>query len=108
MIKIKDIETALTEALEGLETLHMSSVYEKIEGDDAHLKLVVFFQKNDLEDVNVLYTKLIFLVDTEKITVTKNYFLYLYDINCQYKTISFDDLSDFKKKIRQIFENSKV
>lgn len=104
MISIKEIDDAIKQVFDSFEAMDIKTTYEQ-EGDK--YKLVVFFNKLYSEDSQVLYTKLIFLVDDEKVNLTKNSFLYLYDINCIYRSVEFDDIDDFKIKIKSIFERER-
>ena len=47
-------------------------------------------------------TKFIFLVDDQKMRLLKNKFFYLYDINCDYKEVDFDDVDNLETKINTI------
>jgi hypothetical protein len=102
-IEIQEIDTALKEVFDDLEAFDISTVYEQIE-NSSNLKLVMFLNKSFYKDTLILYTKFIFTVDEDKMYLTKNSFLYLYDINCEYRAVEFEDLDDFKKQIKQIFK----
>lgn len=103
MIAIKEIEDAIKDIFSEAEIMSIDSVYEKIEGS-SDLKLVIFFNRLLGEDISLLYTKLIFIVDENKVNLSKNNFLYLYEINCEYVKINFNDLEDFKTKLKNIFD----
>jgi len=105
-ISIEEIEKAIKETLKEAMVLDSSSVYEGIEGSE-NLKLVIFFNKLFNKSTSVLYTKLIFIVNQEKTKILNNSFSYLYDINCIYKGVEFEDTNDFKKKLNSIFKNEK-
>lgn len=103
---VKELDDKLKEIFKELQAYDISTVYEKDENSEDY-KLVVFFNKIFFKEVTVLYTKFIFFVDSEKINVTKDSFLYLFDINCLYKNVEFTDLDDMKNKIDKIFKNER-
>jgi hypothetical protein len=104
MTSIKEIDDAIKEVFDSYEALNIDTTYEK-EGENE--KLIIFLNKLYAENTSVLYTKLIFLVDADKVNLKKNSFLYLYDINCVYRNIEFSDINDFKNKIKFIFDKEK-
>lgn len=104
MISIKEIDDAIREIFDDNEALNVETVYEK-EGEN--YKLILFFHKLYMNEANVLYTKLMFLVDGEKTNLLKNSFMYLYDINCIYRNVEFSDLNEFKEKLTDIFKKEK-
>lgn len=105
-ILISDLVDAINSVFDSTKVLSVDSVYEKME-DSEDLKLVIFLNKVLYSDINIIYTKLIFIVDKGKYRLTKNYFTYLYDINCEYVRVDFEDLEDFKLKIKEIFDDNK-
>ena len=107
-IAIRDIETAIREAMSGSEIQFSDSVYEE---KDGKLRLIIFFNKLFSTNNVVLYTKLLFEVDKNKEYITgnskdQNFFKYLYDINCQYKMKMIDDINDFKNQWSKIIQNN--
>lgn len=105
-ILISDLENKIKSVFNSTKVLSVDSVYEKIDNSN-DLKLVIFMNKVLYNDINIIYTKLIFIVNGDKSKLTKNYFTYLYDINCEYVRIEFEDLEDFSKKIQNIFKKKK-
>lgn len=105
-ISIEEIENAIKYVLKDAMVLNTNSVYEKIDGSD-DMKLVIFFNKIFNKNSALLYTKLIFVVNHEKIDLVNNSFIYLYDLNCIYKNVDFEDIEDFKKKLKSIFKSQK-
>jgi hypothetical protein len=101
---IKEIDDAIKELFDDVDALDISNVYEK---DNEHYKLVIFLSKFYMEDVKILYTKLIFPVDSNKVKLIKQSFLYLYDINCVYRNVDFKDIYDFKDKLKSIIIKEK-
>ena len=104
-ILISDLEDAINYSFDSTKVMSVDSVYEKLEDSD-DLKLVIFLNRVLYDDINIIYTKIIFIVDNKKYKLTKNYFTYLYDINCEYVRIDFEDLDDFKSKIQDVFKNN--
>lgn len=104
-ITIKDIEKSIKNVFDNSDVLNTDSVYEHIDGSD-DLKLVIFINKLFGEST-ILYTKLIFKVNSGKTKLTSNTFLYLFDINCQYVNVEFNDTDDFEKKLKHIIEKEK-
>ena len=105
-ISIDDINRAIKDTIGNTLILDNSSVYEKVENSD-NLKLIIFLNKLFYKQTSVLYTKLIFVVNKEKTYLISNSFMYLYDINCIYKNVEFEDVEDFKKKLKDILNNDK-
>jgi len=105
-ISIKEIERSIKNVFSGAEVLKTNSVYESIDDSD-NLKLIIFINKLFEKNISVLYTKLIFVVDSKKINLVNNSFLYLYDINCNYSNVDFTDTDDFEKKLKNIIKNEK-
>jgi len=105
-IIISDLVNAINKSFDSTKVLSVDTVYEKIE-NSTDLKLVIFLNRVLYNDINIIYTKLIFIVDGSKYQLNKNYFTYLYDINCEYVRVDFEDLDDFKSKIQKIFKENK-
>jgi hypothetical protein len=105
-IRIEDLVEKINIAFDKTKVLSVKTVYEKIDGTE-DLRLVVSMDKILYDDINIIYTKLIFTADGNKFHLTKNYFTYLFDINCQYVRIEFADLTDFSNKLIKIFKENK-
>jgi hypothetical protein len=107
-IAIRDIETAIKDAMRGSEIQFSDSVYEEKGGK---LRLIIFFNKLFTKNNVVLYTKLLFEVDKNKEYLEpnssgQNFFKYLYDMNCQYNMKIIDDINDFKTQWSNIIKNN--
>jgi len=107
-IAIRDIETAIKDAMRGSEIQFSDSVYEEKGGK---LRLIIFFNKLFTTNNVVLYTKLLFEVDKQKEYLDpnssgQNFFKYLYDMNCQYNMKIIDDINDFKTQWSNIIKNN--
>lgn len=105
-ITIEEVSNSLKELFYNADILSIDQVYEKIDNSD-DLKLIIFFNKIFKDDISVMYTKFIFIVDKDKVYLKDNYFSYLYDINCIYYKVKFSDLNDMKNKIKDIYDNEK-
>jgi len=105
MITVADLVNKITTVFDTTKVLSVDTVYEHIKDSD-ELKLIIFMNKVLYEDVNILYTKLIFITDANKTNVTKNYFTYLFDINCVYHRVEFTDLEDMSQKIIDVFKKT--
>jgi len=105
-ITISDINRSLKEVFKNSSVQSADSVYEKT--NDGYL-LVIDFKNLFFEKTNIIFTKLIFEVDENKIylkPVKKGYqFKYLFDINCNYKIRIFDTTTDFEKILSNILIN---
>ena len=107
IISIEEVEETIMNVLGDSDILNTESVYEHIKGSDDKQKLVIFFNKIFGEENSIIYTKLIFVTDIEKINLETNSFLYLYDINCEYNNVEFDDLEDLETKLSNIIKKHK-
>ena len=96
-IKISEIQDLVREVFEDEDGLANSvdSVYE-LSPDEDFYKLVISIQGLEIEDVSIIHTKFIFKVDLGKNHLIENSFIYLYDINCVYHKIEFDNILDLK------------
>jgi hypothetical protein len=105
-ILISDLVERINKIFNDTKVLSVDSVYEKINGT-SDLRLVIPINRILYDDINVIFTKIIFTSDKNKIKLTKNEFTYLFDINCEYVKIYFNDIDDFGEKIKNIFKNNK-
>lgn len=105
-IKISEIEQAIKEVFDEEEGVVKSveTVYELSEDEDFY-KLVISIHGLSVEDSSIIHTKFIFKSDLEKRYIIEESFLYLYDINCVYHRIDFDNIIDMKQKIEDIIES---
>lgn len=105
-ILIGDLVNKIKQIFDNTKLQSVNTVYEKINGSD-DLRLVISMDKVLYDDVNIIYTKIIFITDSNKTKLTKNYFTYLYDINCEYIRVEFNDIIDITNKITNIFKQNK-
>lgn len=104
IIAIKEIEDVLKEIFKNSSIQFINSVYEKSSNG---YKLVIDLKNIFLDKKNIIYTKLLFEVDDNKIYLQPNdnkeyNFKYLYDINCNYKMHIFETKNEFKTKFISI------
>lgn len=102
-ITIEEISDSIKKIFDESKLTSIDTVYEKIENSD-DLKLIVFFHNIFYDNTNIIYSKIIFITDKEKMYLSNNNFVYLYDINCEYKRVDFDDIKDFEIKIKRVFD----
>lgn len=106
-IKISEVEQVFKDVFEEEEGLvnSVDTVYESVEGED-YLKLVISVHGLSTEDVSIIHTKFIFKTDLGKKNIIENSFIYLYDINCVYHKIEFENSIDLRKQIEDIIESN--
>lgn len=81
------------------------TVYEKIDNTN-YYKLIITLNGLLYGDKNVIHTKFIFRVNDIKTELIDTSFLYLYDINCNYKKVDFEDIGDdLINKIKKILDD---
>ena len=105
-ILIGDLVKKIKEIFDSTKVLSVESTYEKIDNSN-DLKLVISINKILYDDINIIYTKLIFVSNGDKTKLSKNNFTYLFDINCEYIRVEFSNLDDFAQKISKIFKDDK-
>lgn len=106
-IRIGEIEEAFKDIFnedEGVVT-SVDTVYEKSKDED-YLKLIICLQGLSTEDISIIHTKFIFKTDLNKRHIIENSFIYLYDINCVYHKVEFDNIIDLKKQVEDIIESN--
>ncbi len=106
-IRIGEIEEVFKDIFnedEGVVT-SVDTVYEKSKEED-YLKLIICLQGLSTEDISIIHTKFIFKTDLNKRHIIENSFIYLYDINCVYHKVEFDNIIDLKKQIEDIIESN--
>jgi hypothetical protein len=107
MIKISEIEQTFKDIFEEEEGKVGSteSVWEMSDNEEFY-KLVISVQNLASQDTLIIHTKFIFKTDLEKRKIIDNSFIYLYDINCVYNKVEFENVVDLKKKIEDIIESN--
>ena len=107
MIRIAEIEQTFKDIFEKEEGLVQSvdTVYE-LSNDEEFYKLVISIHGLSIEDTLIIHTKFIFKTDLEKRNLIDNSFIYLYDINCNYRKTDFRNIVDLKTKIEDIIQSN--
>lgn len=106
MARISEIEELFKEVFDDEQGVvnSVESIYESpLEGD--FLKLVISIHGLVTEDTTIIHTKFIFKVDLEKRKTVEDSFIYLYDVNCVYHRLDFENIIDLKEKITNIIES---
>lgn len=80
-------------------------VWEKASNDV--YKYVIAMHNLQWEENMIIHTKLIFRFDSDKKEMVDNYFMYLYDLDCQYRQVMFKDEDDLKSKLNVLFDDKK-
>jgi hypothetical protein len=107
MIRIAEIEQTFKDIFEEEEGLVQSveTTYEMSDNDEFY-KLVISIHGLSIEDTLIIHTKFIFKTDLEKRNIIDNSFIYLYDINCNYRKTDFKNIVDLKNKVEDIIESN--
>jgi hypothetical protein len=107
MIRIAEIEQTFKDIFDEEEGLVQSidTVYEMSE-DEKFYKLVISIHGLSIEDTLIIHTKFIFKVDLDKKQLIDNSFIYLYDINCNYRKVDINTIVDMKNKIEDIIQSN--
>lgn len=106
-LRIQELEEAFKEIFQDVEgkVSSIDTVYEMSDSED-YYKLVISIHNLSVEDTLIIHTKFIFKTDTKKQFVQDNSFIYLYDINCVYHKVDFDNVIDLKTKIEEIIKSN--
>ena len=107
MVRIAEIEQTFKDIFEEEEGLVQSveTTYE-MSGDEEFYKLVISLHGLSIEDTLIIHTKFIFKTDLEKRNIIDNSFIYLYDINCNYHKVDFNNIVDMKNKVEDIIQSN--
>jgi len=106
-MKIAEVEEVFNELFSEEEgnVTSVDTVYET-PSDNEFLKLVISIHGLRSEDMSIIHTKFIFKTDINKRELIDDSFIYLYDINCVYHKIEFDNPIDLKQKIEDIIDSN--
>jgi len=104
-MRIENLDKTIKETFEEKLVTNVETVWE-LSKDEKFYKLVISLHGVDSEETIIVHTKFIFKFDLDKRETIENSFIYLYDINCQYKSIEFDD-NNLKDKLLDIFYSNK-
>jgi len=106
-ISLKDVNNTIKTIFNKSSIQSVDSIYEK---QNNGYKLVIDIKNLYLNEINIIFTKLIFDVDDNKTYLLPNennfQLKYLYDINCNYKIKIFDNLMDLKQVLIDIFHKN--
>lgn len=83
-----------------------SSVWEKFEDGKGYKWVLVLHNLNWGEAI-VIHTKFILKTDINKKDLIQKQFSYLYDMNCKYRYVDFEDVNDLELKLTQIITENK-
>ncbi len=106
-IKIAEIEDIFKEVFQEEDGVvkTVETIYERPKKEDADfLKLVISIHGLSTDDSNIIHTKFLFKTDLEKREIVEREFIYLYDINCVYHKVEFDNIIDLKEKIENVID----
>jgi hypothetical protein len=102
MLKISEVDQLFKSIFEEAKVLSVESVFETEAEFD---KLVISIHEITMDDIGIIHTKFIFMVNKERTELVEDSFIYLFDINCVYHKVSIGDLEELRTKIKDIFES---
>ena len=109
-ISIQDVYNTMKDIFKSDDVLSTDSVYQDA---DNGLMLIISINKLLSSDQAVIYTKILFHVDIQKMYVTRNAFEYLYTLPnpnskdiTSYREVQITDINDFKTKLSDIIKNN--
>jgi hypothetical protein len=107
MISISEVEQTFRDVFEEEDgkVESIETVYELSE-DKNFYKLVISIHNLSTKDASIIHTKFIFKTDTKKSKLIESSFIYLFDINCIYHKVEFENVVDLKKRIEDIIESN--
>lgn len=80
----------------------MKKFKDVLEKDVNGWNWILSFHNLETIEALVVHTKFIFKLTDDKTKIRKNEFLYLKDMDCLYKIVSFSDLEDLRNQINEI------
>lgn len=102
-ITIQQIDESIRDLFTDIPMKGVTTLYEK---GEEWLKLIIAFSELTLSNSRVLHTKFIFKVNNGKSHLLDNSFTYLYDLNCRYKMVRFESITDMEDKIKDIISDN--
>lgn len=107
MIRIAEIEQLFKDIFEEEKgkVSSVESVYE-LSKDEKFFKLVISIHNLSTKDTSIIHTKFMFKTDLKKTHIIENNFLYLFDINCIYHKVDFENIVDLRKRIEDVIESN--
>ena len=103
---LKDLNNIIKDTFEETLVTTVNTVYE-MSDDKKFYKLVISLHGIDSEDTIILHTKFIFKTNLEKTETIADSFIYLYDINCIYKSVEYKNKEDLSDKLLDIVYSNK-
>jgi hypothetical protein len=106
-VRIQELEDAFKEIFQDVEgkVSSIDTVYEMSDNED-YYKLVISIHNLSVDDTLIIHTKFIFKTDKNKQFITEESFIYLYDINCVYHKVDFDNIIDLKTKVEDVIKSN--
>lgn len=105
MLTIEELDDSVRKVFSESRVKSVETVYEHVDGQMDTLKLIFVIHQLQTREFPVMLTKLIFKVDSMKISLKENSLSYLYDINCKYRQMFFKGEEDLQKKLRKIIKD---
>jgi hypothetical protein len=107
MVTVKEVEEIFKEIFqeEDGKVSSVDVVYEMSKNEKFY-KLVISIHGISIEETLIIHTKFIFKVDRDKQNLIENSFIYLYDINCVYNKVTFENEIELKTKVDDIISSN--
>lgn len=104
VISLSEVEKVFKTVFDETKVSSVKSLYD-LDEESGETKLIISINNLFYDDTNILYTKFVFLVDKNKTKLQKNKMFYLYDINCNFKEIIFNDSEELQIELNKILKN---
>lgn len=104
IISLSEIEKIINNVFNDTKVSSVNTTYEKT---DEGYKLILTLNNIFYDKVDLIHNKFVFYVDKDKRQITNNFFHYLYDINCNFRTVKFNDASEIENKLNNILNKRK-
>jgi hypothetical protein len=104
VISLREVETVVKNVFADTKVSSVSTLYEK-DGDVN--KFIITINNLFYDETNIIHTKFVFYTDEEKKGLEENHFHYQYDINCVYKQVVFEDVTELEEKLKDVVDNRK-
>jgi len=101
VIGLSEVEKSFKIVFDETKVSSVKSLFDVNEDTD-ETKLIISINNLFFEETNILYTKFIFFVNKDKTKLVKNKFHYLYDINCKFKEVLFNDIIELQLELSKI------
>lgn len=88
------------------EKTHLYRFKAVLEKDKNGWNWILNFHKLTNDTTLIIHTRFIFKLDEAKENLRSLEFLYLYDLNCKYKLLKFENSTDLESKINSIFDKN--